>query len=363
MIPFFDLKRQYQQLQDGLEKVILNVLRGGNYIGGSVVGEFEDNLARYVGVGEVVSCGSCTHALEIILRAYNIGPGDEVIVPDFTWISDAEVVTAVGAKPVFVDVLPGKLTIDPDQVAMAINERTKAIIAVHLYGLPCRMAELMALGAKHGIKVIEDCAQSIGAMYQGKMVGTIGDAAAFSFYPTKNLGAYGDGGAITTNDKALAERIRLLSNHGQPRRDVHLIEGVNSRLDAIQAAVLNYKFNYLEQWTKRRQEIAKDYTEGINSPIVELPATVPQMESVHHLYVVRSNQRDRLMGHLSANGVATAIHYPHALHQMPAYAYLNHQDAQYPVATYAASSVVSLPIFPELENSEVHKIIGHINKF
>ncbi|ELR69588.1 UDP-4-amino-4-deoxy-L-arabinose--oxoglutarate aminotransferase [Fulvivirga imtechensis AK7] len=356
-IPFLDVARQYTRLKREIDDAIEQVLSSGWFIGGERVNSFEQKFANYTGSDYCISCGSGTDALELILRGWNIGPADEVIVPDFTWISDAEAVTTVGGKAIFVDVLPGELTIDPEKVKEAITPRTKAVIAVHLYGLPCRMDEIMAIADRYNIKVIEDCAQAPGGTYKGRKVGTLGHAAAFSFYPTKNLGAYGDGGAITTNDTALAEKVRLLANHGQPRRDTHLIEGRNSRLDVIQAAILDVKLKYLDQWNLIRTRTAGKYSDALRNTNIKPPVVTGPRSHVYHMYVVQLSKRDVFQQYLLDAGISTAIHYPKALHQLEAYGHLGLSDDMFPVSSNAAISVLSLPVFPELTDEEIEYVV------
>lgn len=355
-IPFFDLKRQYSDLKSEIDAAMLQVLDKGWFIGGEVVKQFEDNFAHYVGTEHCVGCGNGTDGMELILRAYGIGPGDEVVVSAFTWISDAEVVSLVGAQVVFADVLPGTLCIDPVQLEKAITPKTKAIIAVHLYGLPCEMDEILSIARKYDIKVIEDCAQAHGATYKDQKVGSIGDAGAFSFYPTKNLGAYGDGGAVVTNDEKLAQKIRLLANHGQSERDTHVIEGRNSRLDVVQAAVLDVKLKYLDGWNDRRREIAAAYNTALENTEMIRPVAPDHSAHVYHLYVVQTASRDELLKHLEGKGIKTAIHYPKALNQMEVYGYLNLKERNFPIASQAAAEVLSLPVFPELKGEEIEAV-------
>lgn len=362
-VPFFNLKRQYEDLKPEIEVTIQQVFDNSWFVGGPVVEQFEQNFAAYIGAGYCVGCGNGTDALELILRGYDIGPGDEVIVPAFTWISDAEVVTLVGAQVVFADILPHAFTIDPQQLENGITPKTKAIIVTHLYGQPCLMDEILAIARKHDLKVVEDCAQASGAAYKGQKIGSIGNAAAFSFYPTKNLGAYGDGGAVLTNDDALAKKIRLLANHGQPRRDIHLLEGRNSRLDVIQAAFLDMKLKYLDRWNDKRRAIAAVYSETLGSADIITPAETEDSMHVYHLYVLRTARREALRQFLASKGITTAIHFPKALHQLEVYQHLNLSDRDFPVASRAAAEVLSLPVFPELTNEEVYFIAEMVDQF
>ncbi|MBL3655641.1 DegT/DnrJ/EryC1/StrS family aminotransferase [Fulvivirga sediminis] len=361
-VPFIDLQRQYLEVKTEVDNAIKEVLAGGWYIGGAVVAEFEQKFAEYIGVKQCISCGNCTDGLELLLRAYGIGPGDEVIVPAFTWITDAEVVSLVGAKVVFADILSDEYTIDPVSIESQITEKTKAIIVVHLYGRPCRMEAIMALADRYNLKVIEDCAQAAGAKYNHKRVGAIGHAAAFSFYPTKNLGAYGDGGAVTTNDEALATKLRLMANHGQKERDNHIIEGKNSRLDPIQAAALLIKLKYLDQWNNRRKVIAAQYTSQF-SEMDGIICPQPSDDHIYHIYGIRVENREALKAHLSHYKIQTAIHYPKALPELAAYSHLKLSIDQYPVSGNLASQELSLPVFPELTNDEVAEVIRGVGLF
>ncbi len=356
-VPFFNLTRQHAELGDVLTNAIEVVLEGGQFIGGTPVTKFESDFAQFSGHNHCVGCANATDAIEITLRALGIGQGDEVIVPALTWVADADAVHATGASVVFADVLMDEYTLDPDEVKAKITAKTKAIIAVHLYGRACRMAELKAIIADKPIFLIEDCAQAHGAAYQGKMVGHGGVAAIYSFFPTKNLGALGDAGAMITNDEKLAQKFRLLANHGQEKRAHHILKGRNSRLDTLQAAVLSAKLPYLNQWNVKRRQIAQQYLKllkGVKLPPADLDC------DVFHQFVINSPVRNDLQQFLSDRGVATEIHYATALPYTPAYQDLKQKA---PVAKILSEQILSLPIFPQLTIAEVDFIIKTTNNF
>ena len=360
MIKFLDLKRLHAPIQHELDEAIARVVASGWYIGGEEVDLFEEAFVHYLGVKHCVGCANGTDALELILRAYNIGPGDEVIVPAMTWVSDAEAVSLVGAQPVFADILENEYTIDPKSILGKITAKTKAIIAVHLYGLPCRMDEIMELAKTHGLVVIEDCAQAHGAEYKGTKVGGLGDVAAFSFYPTKNLGALGDAGAVTSNDPAVAARVRLLSNHGQPKRDQHLLVGKTSRLDPVQAAVLGVKLNHLDRWNGLRISNARYLQAALYGSILTVPSIPGGCEHVFHQFVIQLGGRDTFRRHLMMNGIETALHYPHALPQLPAYKQRGYTAGDFPMAEKLAREAVSLPIL--VDKSDLDRLVEGIKK-
>lgn len=362
-IPFVDLHAQYLSIQGDVDRAIASVIRESAYIGGDRVRSFEEAFARYLGLPHVVSCANGTDSMEIILRAWGVGPGDEVLVPANSWISTAEAVGNVGARPVFVDVEPLYFTIDVNRMEAAITPHTKAVIPVHLYGHPADMPALMTIADRHGIKVLEDCAQSHGASVNGRLTGTIGHAASFSFYPGKNLGAYGDGGCMATEDSGLAERIRMIANHGQQGKHNHLVEGRNSRLDGLQAAVLSVKLPHLNAWNRRRNEIAQAYSDGLRGLPVDTPAIREGCKHVFHLYVIRTAHRDRLASHLKGAGIETALHYPQALPFLPCYASLGHVPEEFPVAYSNQSKILSLPIHADLTPQMVTWVTQHIHSF
>ncbi|MEQ9290283.1 MAG: DegT/DnrJ/EryC1/StrS family aminotransferase [Cyclobacteriaceae bacterium] len=356
IVPFVDLKLQYLSIKEEMDAAIQSVLDNTSFIGGAIVSKFENDFANYLGVQQCVTCANGTDAIEIALQALGISKGDEVIVPAMSWIATSEAVTTVGAKPVFADVLPDKFTIDPEQIKKKITPATQAIIPVHLYGKPAEMAEIMELAWENNLKVIEDCAQAHGASHRGRNVGTFGDAATFSFYPGKNLGAYGDAGCMVSNNSEVVEKFRMIANHGQQGKHNHLMEGRNSRMDTIQAAVLNVKLPYLEQWTHARIGHAAYYHECLK----ELDITLPVLDDsrhVFHLYVVNVEDRDHVKSQLAEVGVGTQIHYPNAL---PVLAPYGEKADDYPVACGLANNGLSLPLFPELQKTQIEYVAGQL---
>jgi dTDP-4-amino-4,6-dideoxygalactose transaminase len=346
-IPPFDLSQQFEQIGAEINQAALQVLASGRYIGGQFVETFEQQLAAYVGTTECVACNSGTDALYMAIRAIGIQAGDEVITTPFTFIATAETVSAAGGTPIFVDIDPVTYNLDLAQVEAAITPKTKAIVPVHLFGHPVDMTELMAIANRHNLIVIEDCAQSSGTQWQGRQVGSIGHVGCFSFYPTKNLGACGDGGAMTTNDPAIAKRMRVLRDHG--RTDVYYHEefGLNSRLDGIQAAILSVKLPYLDQWIEKRRSIATRYQEllgGLEG--IVLPKSTEGCTWNQYTIRVKGN-RDKFREDLRSNGVICNVYYPLPLHLQPIYR-SGYHEGQFPHAEQAANEVLSLPMFPEL---------------
>lgn len=359
-IPFVDLYAQYLSIKSEIDEAIGTTIRNSSYIGGQAIKDFEQAFAAYIGIGQVVACANGTDSIEILLKSYDIKEGDEVIVPAISWISTSEAVSSVGATPVFVDIDRDHFTIDPRLIEKAITPRTKAIIPVHLYGQPADMPAIMSIAGKHGLIVIEDCAQSHGAKIGGRIVGTIGHAASFSFYPGKNLGAYGDAGAMATSDPAIAEKARMIAQHGQKGKHNHLIEGRNSRLDGLQAAILLAKLPHLEKWTEARISIAALYSQLLKDSGVDIPLVRKEARHVFHLYVIRTDHRDQLQQKLSAAGVETAVHYPTALPFLPCYRQRQYRCEDFPVAYAYQSTIVSLPLFPELQEESVRYVTSLI---
>ncbi|MEP2024494.1 MAG: DegT/DnrJ/EryC1/StrS family aminotransferase [Reichenbachiella sp.] len=358
-VPFVDLKVQYESIKSEIDGVVAEVLSNANFIGGPIVEKFENSFAEFVGVNHCVSCGNGTDALEIALQALEIGEGDEVIVPAMSWISTAEVVSTVGAKPVFADVLPNRFTIDPTEIERRISIKTKAIIPVHFYGRPAEMDQILAIAKKHNLKIIEDCAQAHGAKFNGKLVGSFGDLGAFSFYPSKNLGAYGDAGGIVTNDQVLASNCRLISNHGEKTKHQHLREGRNSRMDTLQAAILSVKLKYLYNWTNARISKAAYYNEQLKELPIALPLIEDKHQHVFHIYAIQIANRNALKEQLAKQGVDTQIHNPLSLPELTPY-----QDKfdikDYPVAKALAAKTLSLPLFPEMTREEQDHVVESI---
>lgn len=354
-IPFVDLKAQYHSIRSEIDAAMQQVMEQTAFIGGnnSFVKQFEQAFAQYLGIKHVMSCGNGTDSLEILIKAYGIGIGDEVIVPAVSWISTSEVVSAVGARPVFVDIDPVYYTIDPSKIEAAITPRTKAIIPVHLYGQPAEMDSIMQLAAANKLVVIEDCAQAHGALYKGKMVGTIGHASSFSFYPGKNLGAYGDAGAMATNDDRIAAVCRMIANHGQQGKHNHIMEGRNSRMDGLQAAVLSAKLSHLQDWTKQRQQYAQQFTSLLQHPSIVTPSVRAACEHVFHLYVVQVPDRSQLAKRLKEHGIETAVHYPVALPFLTCYRKFQYLETDFPVAAVFQHRILSIPMFAELSQDDL----------
>lgn len=362
-IPLVDLKAQYTSIKPEIDQAIQRVLDETDFIGGSAVREFEKAFAFYCGTRTAIGLANGTDALQLALLACGIGRGDEVITAVNTFIATSEAISAAGATPVFVDNDPHTYTIDVRRIEEKITPRTKAIMPVHLYGQPADMDAINEIALRHGLVVIEDAAQAHGARYKVKTVGNLGRVACFSFYPGKNLGAYGDAGAIATNDEELANKIRMLANHGRLRKYEHEMEGYNSRLDTIQAAILLVKLRHLKEWTERRQHAASRYTQllSVTKEIVT-PTGNPDATHVFHLYVVRVQDRERIQQVLKEAGIATGIHYPIPLHQQPAYRHLGLAAGSYPVAERYAGELLSLPIYPELTDDQIEFISATLLK-
>jgi dTDP-4-amino-4,6-dideoxygalactose transaminase len=361
-VPFVDLRAQYLSIKEDIDNAIQGVIDQSAFIGGSAIKQFEAAFASYIGTKHCIACGNGTDSIEILLKAMNIGQGDEVIVPANSWISTSEAVSAIGATPVFVDV-DEYYSINIQLAEKKITAKTKAIIPVHLYGHPADMPAVIQLAEKYKLKVIEDCAQSHGAEINGKRTGTWGHAASFSFYPGKNLGAYGDAGAILTNDDELAAVSRQTANHGQIKKHYHVREGRNSRMDTIQAAILLAKLPHLEQWTEQRVKHANLYNELLRDGEIITPLTKNKCTHVYHLYVIRTENREALQAHLSANGIETAVHYPTALPLLPCYSHKNYTPENFPVAYQNQDRLLSLPMYAELTDEQIEYVAGLIKKF
>jgi dTDP-4-amino-4,6-dideoxygalactose transaminase len=363
-IPLGDLQREYARLHSEIDAAIERVLRRGWFILGEEGRAFEEEWARYCRVDHAVGVGNGTDAIQIALRAAGIGPGDQVIVPALTATFSALAVSLTGATPVFADIDPVRYTLDPVAFEAAITARTAAVMPVHLYGCPADMGPILEIARRRGLFVLEDAAQAHGASYEGTRVGGLGDAAAFSFYPSKNLGAYGDAGAIITNDGALADKARILRHGGQRRTYEHELLGVNSRMDEIQAAILRAKIPHLDAWNSRRQTLAARYRAGLGSTAnVTLPPSPEDVEQVYHLFVVRTPARDPLRDYLAGAGVSTGIHYPRGVHLQQAYAPLGYEPGSCPNAEKATDEVLSLPIFPQLTAREADQVIRLVRFF
>lgn len=362
-IPFVDLKAQYQTIRDDVNTGIQGVLQRCDFVLGQDVKAFEEEFAEYCEVAYAVGVDSGYSALELILRAYEIGPGDEVITAANTFIATALAITNSGARPVLVDIHPDTFNLDTTRLAEAITPATRAIMPVHLYGQTADMDPILRTASQYGLWVIEDAAQAHGARYKGKRAGSLGDAAAFSFYPGKNLGAYGDGGAVTTDDAALAERVRMLRNLGMRVKYHHEMKGFNHRLDSIQAAVLRTKLRHIDEWNTARRRVAEEY----NVRLMELPVVTPIAPSwsdpIYHLYVIRTEHRDAVQQHLTEAGISTGLHYPIPIHLQPAYQELGYQKGDFPITEQYADEILSLPMYPELSSDAVNFVADTIKDF
>ena len=357
-VPFLDLKAAYSELQQALDEAMLRASRSGWYIGGPEVERFEADFAAYTEAKYCVGVGNGLDALTLALRALDVGAGDEVVVPSHTFIATWLAVSAVGAKPIPVEPAEGGYNIDIASIERFITPRTKVIMPVHLYGMPVDMDAICALAKKHGLAVVEDAAQAHGAKVRGKKIGSHGDVVAWSFYPGKNLGALGDGGAITTNNEAIASRVRELGNYGSAVKYYNDERGVNSRLDPIQAAVLSVKLKHLDAWNQRRQHIAQTYSQALGDLALGLPHVPAWAESVWHLYVVATPVREALQSHLAAAGIQTLIHYPVPPHLQKAYQTLDIKAGSLSVAERLAQQVLSLPIGPHLAAADVERVLA-----
>lgn len=361
MIPFFDLTKQYESIQAEIDAATARVLTSGWFILGPEVSAFEKEFAEYIGARHAVGVGSGTEALHIALLALGIGAGDEVITVPNTAVATVAAIELTGARAVLCDVRADSMLMDVAALERAITPRTRAIIPVHLFGQSCDLDPILELARAHKIFVLEDCAQAHGATYRGKRVGSFGDIAAFSFYPTKNLGAYGDGGAILTNDAQLAERVNLLRQYGWRERYASDIKGMNSRLDELQAAILRVKLRHLDAWNAARRERAALYTELLRT--VTPPREMSYGQHVYHLYVIQSPHRQSLISHLQSRGIGTAIHYPRMIHRQAAYANLGYGEGSLPVAEKLEREILSLPLYPELALDDVRAVANAINEF
>ena len=363
MIPILELSTQYARLQPELEAAVLRALRSTHYIMGPEVEAFEQEFAAWHGARYGLGVGNGTDALHLALRALGVGPGDEVICPAFTFVATAGAAALTGATPIFADIDPETYVLDPASVEAAITPRTKAIVAVHLYGHPAPMEALSALARRHGLGLVEDCAQSTGAMLDGRKTGTLGDLGCFSFFPSKNLGGIGDGGMVLTNNPELAEKVRMLRGHGSRVRYYHEIVGTNSRLDEIQAAALRVKLKYLDEFNARRRAVAATYTAALQGTFAVPPVEKPGCHHVYHQYTIRVPARDELQKHLASQGVGAVIYYPVSLHLQKAFAHHGVGPGSLPVSEKAQAEVLSLPMFPELRDEQVEQILGALRSF
>jgi dTDP-4-amino-4,6-dideoxygalactose transaminase len=364
MIPFVDLKAQYLSIKEDIDNAISKVIDNTSFIGGEEIGEFEKEFANFLGVKYVNGCANGTDSIEIILKSLNIGMGDEVIVPAMSWISTSEAVSSVGAKPVFVDIEEEYFTINPELIEEKITVNTKAIIPVHLYGQPCNMERIVEIAKKFNLFIIEDVAQAHNSNFKGRLTGTFGDAASFSFYPGKNLGAYGDAGGIATNSEEIASKTKMIAQHGQIKKHTHIIEGRNSRLDTIQASILLAKLPYLEKWTQARVNNAVKYSEMLSEvDEIILPKVRKNSRHVFHLYVIRTERREELQQYLNDEGIQTSIHYPKSLPFLDCYKPNNYSELDFPVSAKIQSEILSIPMYPELTDQQLSTICCSIKAF
>jgi len=362
-VPFLNPGAQTAPLRSELLAAVTEVIDRGHFILGPNVAAFEEEVARLVGARHGIGVNSGSDALTLALKALELGPGDEIITTPFTYIAPAESIHQVGARIVFADIDPRHFTMDPVDVARRITPRTKAILPVHLFGQAASLDALLPLAAQHGLRLVEDCAQSIGATWRGRGTGSVGHIGCFSFYPTKNLGADGDGGLCVTNDETLAKRLRMLRVHGIERRYHHDLHGFNSRLDELQAAILRVKLPHLARWNTRRGEIAARYVRGLAGLPLELPAAAPGNSHVWHVFAILSAQRDALQAHLAAHGVPTLIYYPLPLHLQKCYADQGWKAGDYPVAEDVSRRILPLPMYPELADEQVAHVVATIRGF
>jgi dTDP-4-amino-4,6-dideoxygalactose transaminase len=360
-IELIDLVAQYRTIQPEIDQAIRQVLEGGQFILGPNVGALEQEVANYLGVKHAVGVASGTDALVIALRALGIGPGDEVIVPAYTFFATAEAVALVGATPVFVDIEVDTCCLDVQQVADKVTSRTKAVIPVHLYGHPADMGSLLKVAGDYGLKVIEDNAQAFGAEYDGRKTGSLGDAGCLSFFPSKNLGGFGDGGMVVTNSKAIADRVRMFGSHGWRKKYYPEVIGTNSRLDELQAAILRVKLRHVDRWNERRRDLARQYAERLFGLSLGLPAEHSVAKSVYHLYIVRVKERDKVRRCLQAQGIASAIYYPQPLHLMEPFRN-EYKPGDFPVAAQASEETLALPLYPEMSRQQVQDIVKVIGQ-
>jgi len=361
-VPYLDLKAQYKSIKPEIDAAIARVLDSCQFILGGEVAGFEQEFAAYCGAAECIALNTGTSALHLALLAAGVGPGDEVITVPFTFIASVAAVTYTGARPVLVDIEPRSFNMDPAAIEAAITPRTKAILPVHLYGQPADLDPIMEIARRHGLVVIEDAAQAHGAKYKGRPVGSIGDITCFSFYPAKNLGAYGEGGAVTTGNAEYAKTIRSLRDWGQDRKYHHVLRGFNYRMEGFQGAILRVKLRYLEEWTEARRAVARKYHDLLADCGVERPLEMPWARHVYHVYTVRSEDRDGLQAALLAEGIQTAVHYALPAHLQPAYADLGYGKGDLPHAEAAAQQVLALPIYPELSARAIAEVAQAVKK-
>ncbi len=363
-VPFADLKAQYQTIKKDIDKAMKTIIDSAEFIGGSPVKDFEANFAKIQSAKACAGCSSGTSALFLALKALGVGPGDDVITVPNTFIATSEAITECGARVKFCDINPDTFTMDPSKLEKAITKKSRAVIVVHLHGRMAEMDTIRKIADKHKLFVIEDAAQAHLSQYKGHPVGHYSHAACFSFYPGKNLGAYGDAGAVCSHDEKLVAKVKMLANHGRIKKYEHLIEAYNHRLDAFQASILNAKLPYLKKWTERRRAIAKQYSKKLKD-IVKVPLDDKDHYSVYHLYVIRTSasERDKLQEHLTKAGIQTGIHYPLPLHLQPAYSYLKLGKGSFPASEQSSREILSLPIYPEMTDKQVEYVIRKVREY
>lgn len=357
-IPLLDLVAQYHNIKDEMDEAVLGVLESGRFILGPDVSALEQEVAEYLGVKHAVGVASGTDALVLALRAIGVEPGDEVIVPTFSFFATAGTVMTLGARPAFVDIHPETYLMDVAAIEAVITSKTKAIIPVHLYGQPADMDEIMAIAGEHGLKVIEDNAQAFGAEYKGRKTAGTGDVGCLSFFPSKNLGGYGDGGMVTTNDDGIAEKVRMLRVHGWKKKYFPEMLGYNSRLDEIQAAILRVKLKYLDAWNTRRVEIAHEYSRHLGALGLRVPVEAPDRTHVYHLYMVAFDERDAVQQRLKDAGIASEVYYPQPLHLAEPCRALGTREGQFPVSEGCSRSLLALPVYPELTSAQMEEVLA-----
>ncbi len=367
LVPFLDLKAQFAQIREEVEHAAVGVLEKQQFILGPEVSQLESEIAEYIGCRYAIGCASGSDALLLALLSLELAAGDEIITTPFTFVATAGAISRIGARPVFVDIDPDTYNIDPNEVERAVTPRTKAILPVHLYGLPAAMRSIMQLAGKHRLPVIEDAAQALGSACDNRKAGNIGTVNCFSFFPSKNLGCAGDGGMVTTNDPELADRVRVLRVHGSRHKYHSEILGINSRLDALQAAILRVKLKHLEIWTEQRRSNAASYRElfrehGLDTRVL-LPTETPEKRHVYNQFVIRVTDRDQLREHLAKQGIATEIYYPEPLHTQAAFAYLGYHPGDFPHSEVASKTVLALPIYPELSRQQQISVVHAIADF
>jgi dTDP-4-amino-4,6-dideoxygalactose transaminase len=363
-VPYLELKTQFQALKPELDQALAAVFEQGQFVGGQAVKTFESDFSTKCEVNHTVSCGNATDGLYIALKSLGIGKGDEVILPALTWISDSEAISLCGAKPVFVDVEPDYYGLDSEKIESKITSTTRAILPVHLFGQVAQIDKIIQIATKHRLSVVEDCAQAHFAEFNKQKAGTFGQIGVFSFYPTKNLGAYGDAGCLVTQNQELAQTMRRIANHGALEKDDHEFEGINSRMDTIQAAILTQKLRYIDRWNAKRNIISQWYIEGLDDlQDVTLPKIRPGARHIFHIFAIRCENRDQLKEFLHKSGIQTQIHYPRALPFLKPYESIQHSESEFPIASRLQNELLSLPMYPELSRQQVGYVCDTIRLF